>query len=37
MRCAYTRERYDSELALLRDALEKRAEPHWREFLSLWK
>jgi len=37
MRCAYTAERYASECALLRAALEKRPEPHWREFLSLWK
>jgi hypothetical protein len=37
MRCAYTRERYENELALLRGTLEKRAEPHWREFLSRWK
>ena len=31
------RRSYDEECALLRDTLEKRAEPHWREFLSLWK
>jgi predicted PolB exonuclease-like 3'-5' exonuclease len=37
MRCAYTAERYESECALLRSLLEKRPEPHWREFLSLWK
>ncbi len=37
MRCAYTPERYQSECQLLRAALEKRPEPHWREFLSLWK
>jgi predicted PolB exonuclease-like 3'-5' exonuclease len=37
MRCAYTRERYESECRLLRAALDKRTEPHWREFLSLWK
>ena len=37
MRCTYTREQYESELALLRSAIEKRSEPHWREFLSLWK
>jgi len=37
MRCTYTPERYQAELALLRGTLEKRAEPHWREFLSLWK
>jgi len=37
MRCAYTAERYASECELLRTMLEKRPEPHWREFLSLWK
>jgi 3'-5' exonuclease len=37
MRCAYDAARYASECALLRGALEKRPEPHWREFLSLWK
>jgi 3'-5' exonuclease len=37
MRCAYTVERYASECELLRTTLEKRPEPHWREFLSLWK
>ena len=37
MRCAYTPERYRTECELLRATLEKRAEPHWREFLSLWK
>jgi predicted PolB exonuclease-like 3'-5' exonuclease len=37
MRCSYTPERYQSELALVRSTLEKRTEPHWREFLSLWK
>jgi 3'-5' exonuclease len=37
MRCAYTAERYASECQMLRAALEKRPEPHWREFLSLWK
>jgi predicted PolB exonuclease-like 3'-5' exonuclease len=36
MRCAYTAERYASELALLRGTLEKRTEPHWREFLKRW-
>ena len=29
-------ERHASELALVRGTLEKRAEPHWREFLRLW-
>jgi hypothetical protein len=37
MRCSYTPERYQSELALVRSTLDKRTEPHWREFLSLWK
>ena len=37
MRCAYSPERYQSELALLRSTLEKRTEHHWKEFLSLWK
>jgi len=37
MRCAYSPERYESELKLARSVLEKRTEPHWREFLSLWK
>jgi predicted PolB exonuclease-like 3'-5' exonuclease len=30
-------ERYDAECALLRETLERRTEPHWREFLTLWK
>jgi len=29
-------ERYDAECALLRQTLERRTEPHWREFLRLW-
>jgi len=37
MRCALSPERYAAECALLRGTLEKRPEPHWREFLSLWK
>ena len=37
MRCSYAPERYQSELALVRSTLDKRSEPHWREFLSLWK
>ncbi|HEY9532616.1 MAG TPA: 3'-5' exonuclease [Burkholderiales bacterium] len=37
MRCAYTRERYESECQLVRSTLERRPEPHWREFLSLWQ
>ena len=37
MRCSYSPERYQAELGLLRSTLEKRTEPHWREFLTLWK
>ena len=37
MRCAYTRERYESECQLVRSTLERRPEPHWQEFLSLWQ
>jgi predicted PolB exonuclease-like 3'-5' exonuclease len=37
MRCSYTPERYRAELDVLRAALEKRAEPHWREFLERWQ
>lgn len=36
MRCTYSAERYASEIALVRGTLEKRPEPHWREFLKLW-
>jgi 3'-5' exonuclease len=32
-----THQGYEDECGLLRETLEKRAEPHWREFLSLWK
>jgi predicted PolB exonuclease-like 3'-5' exonuclease len=37
MRCTYTPEHYQSEIDLVRTTLEKRAEPHWREFMSLWQ
>lgn len=37
MRCALSREQYESETALLRAFLEKQNLPHWTEFLSLWK
>ena len=37
MRCVLDAARYTEECNLVRAALEKRAEPHWREFLSLWK
>ena len=33
MRCVFDAARYAEECAVL----EKRAEPHWREFLELWK
>jgi 3'-5' exonuclease len=36
MRCAHTPERHATEMALVRDSLQKRSEPHWREFLSRW-
>jgi len=37
MRCVFTPQRYAEECALLRTQLEKRPEPHWQKFLSLWK
>jgi predicted PolB exonuclease-like 3'-5' exonuclease len=37
MRCVLTAEQYTDECTQLRAVLEKRTEPHWREFLSLWK
>jgi hypothetical protein len=37
MRCAYDPQRYAAECELLRALIEKRPEPHWAEFLSLWK
>jgi len=37
LRGALTADQYRKECALLRGVLEKRPEPHWREFLSLWK
>jgi len=37
LRGAFTAEQYGRECALVRGLLEKRPEPHWREFLSLWK
>ena len=37
LRGAFSAEQYRSECALLRGLLEKRPEPHWKEFLSLWK
>ncbi len=32
-----TPEQYEAECATLRSTLEKRTEPHWKEFLSRWK
>ncbi len=37
MRCVLDPARYAEECGVLRAALEKRAEPHWQEFLRLWK
>ena len=37
LRGTFTAEQYARECGLVRTALEKRPEPHWREFLSLWK
>jgi predicted PolB exonuclease-like 3'-5' exonuclease len=37
LRGALTAEQYRKECALLHAVLDKRPEPHWREFLSLWK
>jgi len=37
MRCVFTPERYTEECALFRNLLEKRTEPHWQKFVSLWK
>jgi hypothetical protein len=37
MRCVFTPQRYAEECALLRTTLEKRSEPHWQQFLSLWQ
>ena len=37
MRGQFAEERYRKECALLRAALEKQKETHWREFLSLWE
>jgi hypothetical protein len=37
MRCAFDKPRYEEECSLLRSVLEKRPEPRWKEFLSLWK
>ena len=37
MRCALTKDRYEHEIALVRATLEKSPEPHWREFVELWR
>ena len=37
LRGAFSAEQYARECALVRGVLDKRPEPHWREFLSLWK
>ena len=37
LRGAFNAEQYARECGLIRGVLEKRPEPHWREFLSLWK
>jgi len=37
MRCALTKDRYEHEIALVRATLEKSPEPHWRQFLELWR
>jgi len=37
LRGAFSAEQYANECGRVRGVLEKRAEPHWREFLSLWK
>ena len=37
LRGAFSAEQYERECSLMRGTLEKRPEPFWREFLSLWK
>jgi 3'-5' exonuclease len=37
LRGAFTAEQHARECGMVRSLLEKRPEPHWREFLSLWK
>jgi hypothetical protein len=37
MRCVFDAARYAEECSVLRTALEKRTEPHWKEFLSRWE
>ena len=37
MRGLIASEQYEAECTLLRETLGRRPEPHWREFLSLWK
>jgi predicted PolB exonuclease-like 3'-5' exonuclease len=37
LRGVFSAEQYERECGLMRGMLEKRPEPFWREFLSLWK
>jgi predicted PolB exonuclease-like 3'-5' exonuclease len=37
LRGVFSAEQYERECSLMRGMLEKRPEPFWREFLSLWK
>jgi hypothetical protein len=37
LRGVFSAEQYERECSLVRGTLEKRPEPFWREFLSLWK
>ena len=37
LRGVFDAARYEKECGVLRAALERRPEPHWKEFLSLWK
>jgi hypothetical protein len=37
MRSALTAEAHQSEVALVRDTLQKETAPHWKEFLAAWK
>ena len=36
LRGAWSQEQYAREIAVLRDALGARDEPHWHEFLAAW-
>ena len=37
LRGAFSAAQYAKECALVRGVLERRSEPHWQEFVSLWK